>query len=272
VKDLFDESWSIGVFGIDQMRLSERTSFVPVITMDRRDPRILYASTTHAIYRTEDRGDTWIRLTDGDLEGTPMTIDVAAGDSSLVWVGTAMGRVYAYELGGRDDGRRRIVRRASPNDDWAPARLTDVTRDLPDRSVVRVLAPSADPDLVYAVFTGYDANTPETPGKVFVSRDRGASWENVSSGLPDVPVSALAADPHDPSRLWLGTDIGVFATTDGGTSWHSDRGVMPVVSVLDLQYNPATGYLVAATHGRGVWRRAIGAAAANRKPAVSTAQ
>lgn len=272
VKDLFDESWSIGVFGIDQMRLGERTSFVPVITMDRRDPRILYASTTHAIYRTEDRGDTWIRLTDGDLDGTPMTIDVAGGDSDLVWVGTATGRVYAYELAGRDDGRRRIARRASPNHDWAPARLTDVTRDLPDRSVVRVLAPSADANLVYAVFTGYDANTPETPGKVFVSRDRGASWENVSSGLPDVPVSALAADPHDPSRLWLGTDIGVFATTDGGISWRSDRGVMPVVSVLDLQYNPVTGYLVAATHGRGVWRKAIGAAAASRESAVSTAQ
>lgn len=47
---------------------------------------------------------------------------------------------------------------------------------------------------------------------------------------------------------------------------------MPVVSVLDLQYNPATGYLVAATRGRGVWRKAIGAAAASRESALSTAQ
>lgn len=33
---------------------------------------------------------------------------------------------------------------------------------------------------------------------------------------------------------------------------------MPVVGIMEIEYNATTGYLVAATHGRSVWRMAVG--------------
>ncbi|HJQ37322.1 MAG TPA: hypothetical protein VKB93_09290, partial [Thermoanaerobaculia bacterium] len=102
-------------------------------------------------------------------------------------------------------------------------------------------------------------------GKVFLSRDRGATWENISGDLPDVPVSAIALDPADPNRLWIATDTAVFSTRDRGKTWQSERRNMPVVAVTDLDYNPKTGYLVAATYGRGVWRMKIGLSATHQR-------
>ena len=95
-------------------------------------------------------------------------------------------------------------------------------------------------DTVYAVFNGYDANTPATPGKVFVSRNRGVTWQNISGDLPDVPANALALDPTDPNRIWLATDAAVYATRDGGATWQSERRNMPVVTVMDLVYHAKT--------------------------------
>jgi photosystem II stability/assembly factor-like uncharacterized protein len=107
---------------------------------------------------------------------------------------------------------------------------------------------------VYALFNGYDANTPGDPGKLFVSTDFGTTWQNISGNLPDVPAAAIALDAIDPNRIWVASDAAVYSTADRGLTWQSERRNMPVVAVQDLDFNPRTGYLVAATHGRGVWR------------------
>ena len=62
----------------------------------------------------------------------------------------------------------------------------------------------------------------------------------------DVPISCLAVSPSSESTLWLGTDAGVWRTTDGGQNWTSFRGTMPVVAALDIEANPQTGI----PHGR----------------------
>ena len=66
------------------------------------------------------------------------------------------------------------------------------------------------------------------------------------------PISCLAVSPSSENTLWLGTDAGVWRTTDGGQNWSSFRGTMPVVAVLDIEANPRTGYLTAGTFGRGI--------------------
>ena len=70
----------------------------------------------------------------------------------------------------------------------------------------------------------------------------------------DVPISCLTVSPSSESTLWLGTDAGVWRTTDGGQNWTSFRGTMPVVAALDIEANLQTGYLTVGTFGRGVWR------------------
>jgi hypothetical protein len=81
------------------------------------------------------------------------------------------------------------------------------------------------------------------------------------------PVNALAFDPNNPQRLFVGCHKGVFETTNGGASWNSYAQGLPNAPVVDLQLHPTRRLLRAATMGRSVWERPIDVVAA---PDVST--
>jgi uncharacterized protein (TIGR03437 family) len=72
-----------------------------------------------------------------------------------------------------------------------------------------------------------------------------------------VPVNSAVLDPNKPSTIYIGTDIGVFMTTDMGRNWTRLGNGFPRVSVLQLRYHQASGSLVAATHGRGIYRLTV---------------
>lgn len=70
------------------------------------------------------------------------------------------------------------------------------------------------------------------PAGLFVSRDEGITWEEVS-GLSQHPtreqwgpgngglcLHTILIDPNSPDRMWIGISaVGVFRTDDGGQSW-----------------------------------------------------
>ena len=68
------------------------------------------------------------------------------------------------------------------------------------------------------------------------------------------PFRGIAIDPADPNGLFVGTDVGVFHSTNGGASWSSYNQGLPNVAVSDLKFHPVSGDLVASTYGRGVFR------------------
>jgi hypothetical protein len=78
---------------------------------------------------------------------------------------------------------------------------------------------------------------------LFVSRDRGASWEPVEGlnehatrdgwypGAGGLCAHSLLPDPGSPERLWVGISaVGVFRSDDGGLSWTpKNRGVSVII-------------------------------------------
>lgn len=111
-----------------------------------------------------------------------------------------------------------------------------------------------DPNTVYAGVLDFGVK------HVWMSTDGGASWTNIDGNLPDAPVNSLLVDPKYPKIVYAGTDVGVFAITDGGLAgasetWSKLGSGLPASAVLDLTMNTTGGSesLVAATHGRGAW-------------------
>ncbi len=210
---------------------------------------------TQRLYRTANRGTIWTGLgTSSDGFGQDLTLgsgristivahpkvdNNTAPATEIVWVGT-------------DDGQIQVTSNAGA---LAAATFTNTTKaPLPNRFVADIAADNTNPNRAIAVFSGFDANTPTTPGHVFLTTNRGTIWTNISGNLPDVPVTTVALDPNDANRLWVGSDIGVFQTTDGGATWLRLSKGMPQVAVFMLRYHNATGNLIAATHGRSVYR------------------
>ena len=81
--------------------------------------------------------------------------------------------------------------------------------------------------------------TPEGKLRVYRTRDAGASWEPMTSGLPQqdafetVLRDSLSVDALDPVGVYFGTRSGkLFASTDEGQSWTSlSDGLPPIVAV-----------------------------------------
>ena len=94
---------------------------------------------------------------------------------------------------------------------------------------------------------------------VFYSADGGATWQNKEGNLPDMPVKCILQNPLLPNEVIIGTDLGVWGTTnfnDAAPVWtRSDNGMQNVrVTDMDLRND---NVVFAATYGRGVFSGAF---------------
>ncbi|MCW8804258.1 MAG: T9SS type A sorting domain-containing protein [Ignavibacteriaceae bacterium] len=89
---------------------------------------------------------------------------------------------------------------------------------------------------------------------VFRSTDKGTTWSDISSNLPDAPVNAFAVDPFDPERLYLGNDVGMYVSFNSGQSWWVLGEGLPVLPIGDIKIHPTTRELVAGTYGRSMYK------------------
>ncbi len=87
----------------------------------------------------------------------------------------------------------------------------------------------------------------------FLSNDFGKTWSDISAGLPDIPALSAIFDPSEPfTGLFVGTDIGMFHSSDLGAHWTSaNTATLPIVPTYQLRQ--ANGIIAAGTHGRGIW-------------------
>ena len=94
-------------------------------------------------------------------------------------------------------------------------------------------------------------------GHVFRSHNGGAIWEDIDAGaLPNVAYFSAAYETHPPYRLFVASDVGVWAEIEG--YWVHINGNLPNVVVSDLVYHHRDRTLTAATYGRGIWRMRVG--------------
>jgi photosystem II stability/assembly factor-like uncharacterized protein len=107
-----------------------------------------------------------------------------------------------------------------------------------------------DPLTAYAVI-----NQINPSGTVFRTIDGGVNWTNITANLNKLPVWSLQIDPLIPATLYLGTDIGVYRSTDAGASWSKFGLGLPNAQVFQLELNGTLSVLAAAAHGRSCCRR-----------------
>ncbi|MFT5143930.1 MAG: hypothetical protein ACI80V_002445 [Rhodothermales bacterium] len=216
----------------------ERRNWATPLAMDPFDSRTLYYG-THRIWRTEDAVETPWQAISPDLTngtdiaklGTVTNISISPLDGSVIWAGTDDGNVWvSWDYG----------------TNW-----NDVTGELPKRWVTRVLPAPDDVATSFVTFSGLKWRDSES--HVYRTRDLGATWQDISSGLPEAPVNAIAVDPRHSDHIFVGTDIGMFASMDDGLSWFPMDNGMPAVTIADLKADGPGRRLIAGTHGRGMY-------------------
>ena len=200
-------------------------------------PNILYFG-DQRIYRSTT-GGTSFSATNGNspLDGNPaLAMAISATNPDTLYVGMAP-----------FVARSHFFRTADGGTSWQ-----DITGTLPDRYPMDLAVDPTDSRVVYAAMGGFGT------GHFYKSTDAGSNWSNISGTLPDVPGTAVAIDPMNTSIVYAGNDIGVYVSTDGGTSWSGfSEGLPDAVIAADLTISPANLSLRIATHGSGVYERAL---------------
>jgi hypothetical protein len=99
---------------------------------------------------------------------------------------------------------------------------------------------------------------------VWKTTDAGGSWTDFTANLPDAPANVIMVDSGASlanGTVYVGTDIGVFASSTGTANWTEvgtasiANGFLPNVAVTSLQVFNSGGLkrLRAGTYGRGIW-------------------
>jgi hypothetical protein len=101
---------------------------------------------------------------------------------------------------------------------------------------------------------------PPAIGHLYKTIDAGTTWtpfhgDGSGFDLPNVPIYVIKYDPADTTdqTIWVGTELGVYRTTDGGTTWGRYGLGLPMVRVTDLQIANNGSVVRVSTYGRGVW-------------------
>lgn len=218
---------------------TDRFNWNTPYVMNPRNRHVLLAG-SHRVYRSTDNGVSYVPIS-GDLTrtlpslvtfSTISTVAISAADTSLYYAGT-------------DDGR--VWRSGDRGASWQ-----EISAGLPLRAITRVAPDPSNANVVLVTLSGFGQD--ETLAHVWRSTDRGDTWVSVSGNLPDVPANDVIVDPLDPATFYLGTDLGVMITRNGGATWWEPGAGLPRTSVFDLELHASSRQLFAFTHGRSAWK------------------
>lgn len=228
----------------------------PISTSSHRPDRLYVGS--QFLHRSDDRGETWVKISpdlttndpakqlqeesggiSADNSGaenhcTIFTIGESLLDEQVIWVGTDDGNVQVTMDGGKN---------------WA--NVTANIPGLPKNTWVYHIEPSNfDKQAAYAVFDGHTQNDGNT--YVYKTTDAGKTWASIATEEIQGFARSIQEDFVNPDLLYLGTELGLYITIDGGQHWSKFTNNMPAVAVHHVTLHPRDHALVLATHGRGV--------------------
>jgi len=104
---------------------------------------------------------------------------------------------------------------------------------------------------------------PGSPDKIWHTTDSGQTWQNITGNLTSVGViNTIEVLPFDPETIFVGTNQGIYRTTDGGAYWEPYMEGLPIGRCSEMKFvedsDLGTAHsLVLAMDGRGLWKRDI---------------
>jgi len=207
--------------------------FITPFAMDQANPSCLWTGGSRP-WRTIDGAEQWLPVGYTTLRGGQISaIAIAPSDGDTIYLGTTRG----------------VVSRTTNGYDSSPHWEISWT-SLPDAYISSIAIDHFDPNIAYCTISkfGYP--------HVYKTDDGGVNWNPLDGigvdWMPDIPAHWIAIRPSNPRQLYVATELGVFASDDGGEHWHPANFGLPHTIVQSLDFKDDKT-LVAFTHGRGAF-------------------
>jgi hypothetical protein len=233
--------WASAITGISDTGFI----FIAPFVMDPTNSQRLWAG-GFSLWRTSNGATTWVKASTNIGSSTnPISISaigIARSNPNAVLAGAANGNIYSTTKGLTATGSTLWTLAQPPSTQGA--------------YVSSVAFDPSDPTIAYATYSTFGVT------HVWKSLDGGATWtplDGTGSTIPDIPVHSVVVDPTDTQRLYVGTDLGVLVSPDGGDNWYVENtGFANVITEQLVANGP---HLYAFTHGRGIFRVGLSSAA-----------
>ena len=205
------------------------------LAIDPRNPSRVYLGTAGgALYRSEDSGLNWRRLSPGFPRRSQNLDELTVSQTGALLVGFWDTHARGGGVAVSNDGGETF------------------TFGLPGESVRALRLAPSDPDLVVA----------GSLNGVFASADGGLTWRRITPPDHDElrNVESVAIDPRDPRVIYVGTWHLPWKTTDGGATWKPvSRGMIEDSDVFSLTLDRRDPDRLLATACSGIYRTPDGA-------------
>ena len=229
----------------------------PIETSKNNADRLYIGS--QYVHRSDDMGDTWeiispdlttndsTKQNQEDSGGLSMdnsgaenhttifTITESPLNENIIWAGTDDGNIQVTKNGGKS--WKNVVENVPgvPKNTW----------------VYHIEASVHDENTAYVVFDGHTSG--DMKAYAFKTTDLGKTWTNI---IPNDDVTGfvrnIQEDYVNKDLLFLGTELGLYITINGGDKWSKFTKNVPPVAVHYIELQANTNDLVMGTHGRGV--------------------
>jgi photosystem II stability/assembly factor-like uncharacterized protein len=237
------------------------------IALDTQDPDGVYFG-SQFVHHSSDLGQSWTiispDLTTNDpskqrqAESGGLTIDATKAENYTtilciaphpdpsrpdeIWASTDDGRLQRTRDGGKSWIDLSAKLKGLPEGAWLP----------------QIQISTLDPDVVYVVANDYRRNNWD--GYLYRTQDSGESWDRIVYGETKKSdaevlghVHCVMPDTEVEDLIWLGTEQGLWWSSDWGWSWRPWREGVPAVPVRDIAVQEREADLVLGTFGRGIY-------------------
>lgn len=233
----------------------------PLIISPHNPSRLYVAA--NKVFMSNDKGNSWERVS-GDLTrqidrdqlkimGKIWSPEAVAKNQSTSLYGNIIslaespvkeGLLYV----GTDDGLIQVT-----NDNGKNWTKIESFSGVPANTYVSDIFPSRhNENIVYASFNNHK-NADFKP-YLLKSADKGKTWSSIVTDLPaNEPVWTIEEDTKNPDLLFIGTELGVYYTNNGGKGWIKLKSGLPTIAVRDLDIQERENDLVVGTFGRGIY-------------------
>ena len=226
----------------EEGELPFRGQWLAATIISPHNPQVLYHG-MNFLFRSMNKGNTWERISPdlsynkpekyGDIPyQTIFAIAESPFKFGTLYVGTDDGRIHLTE----DHG----------------AHWNELTANVPVHQWVSKIVASQHTDgTVYLTQNG--KRDDDFKAYIWKTTNKGQTWSSIVGNIPCGPVNAITEDPKNPDVLYVGTDLGVYVTFDGGASWDVLPANIPTSYFHDVAVHPREDLLFAASEGRGVY-------------------
>ena len=198
------------------------------------NPRVLYAG-GRFLFKSTDRGNTWTTPNGNFLDegNSILAIGIAPYSFNRLLVSTTPNVTEQANVFSSIDG----------GSSWA--KLTG----LPDRIATDFAFHPENENIAFITFGGFGSF------HVYQTMDGGENWFPIDNSLPDLPHNCILIDRERPENIYIGNDLGIYVSEDGGANWSLFmEGLPEVVLAMHLSISPANQKLRVATHGNGIFQ------------------